>query len=374
MNTDFYSEIQAEAETLGGAADRLPFCQVLNPKKGFEKRSGTPNYGIFIPAEEAELAGFEPDGGSIWKAHEHTFEGGSTEQGFLAVSPRFVIVYKSGLEVYLPGLDGSRRCAGVAFNPDGTRTPHAERDDAKLVTRYLVGFVDANNQLLHSTPFGLRASGGFGGAFGEEVTNLRRDFAKPLAKVIKAGGVNAATHAYCVGAFTFYGVNPPKGQQPYLAPVARALPLLQGDPGLEEAVEVNRKNGRRVKLTGTELSTLFVTRNNPSRAVIEDWQATYKGFAELPGKKDADAQPSAPAKQEFSGIGTFNVAAVVFNEPSEGLATLTLTLAGGETYDAVIKAEWVDSVEKGTYQVGGWLEGTTVTVDSANAVSDNVPF
>ena len=345
-NTDFYSEIKAEADNLSGAADRLPFCQILNPKKGFEKRTGAPTYGLFIPAEEAELAGFTPDG-TIWKAHSHTFENGTTEQGFLAVSPRMVIVYKSSIEVYLPGLDGSRRCAGLAYNPDGTLTEYAERADAKRVTRYLVGFVEGSraftaNTLLHDTPFGLRTSGGFAGAFAEEVTALRRDFAKPLRKVIGAGGVNEATHAYCVGAFTFYGVNPPKGQQPYLAPVARALPLLHGDPGLEEAVEVLRKNGRRVKLVGTELSTLFVTRNNPARTVIEGWQEAYKTFASLPGKQPED-QPQAPTKREFSGIGTFDVGAVVFNEPSEGLAKLTLNV-GGETYEAVIKAELVDEI------------------------------
>jgi hypothetical protein len=371
---DFYSEIQAEAETLGGAADRLPFCQVLNPKKGFEKRSSAPNYGIFIPAEEADLAGFTPDG-TIWKAHEHTFEGGSTEQGFLAVSPRLVIVYKSGLEVYLPGLDGSRRCAGVAFNADGTRTPHAERDDAKLVTRYLVGFVDALNHLLHGTPFGLRASGGFGGAFGEEVTNLRRDFAKPLAKVIKAGGVNAATHAYCVGAFTFYGVNPPKGQQPFLAPVARALPLLQDDSGLEEAVEVNRKNGRRVKLTGTELSTLFVTRNNPSRSVIEDWQAAYKGFAELPGKKDTDAQPQAPAREEAADWkGTFDLGKVTFSEGGDQ-ATAPFTRADNRVFEATMDANLFTGLSAETCAVWGWVEGGKgLTVTAVTNLSDNVPF
>jgi hypothetical protein len=371
-NDDFYAELRADAEALAGTSNRLPSCQVINPKKGFEKRSET-NYGIFIPAEQAELAGFEPDE-TIWKPHSQTFESGNVEDGFLAVSLRMVIVLKSELEVYLEGPDKFERCAGLAY-VSRVKTAYAEREGAKLKTRYLIGFVDKANQLLHQVPFSFKTSGGFGGAFGEEITHLRHDFAKPLTKAMRLRSLNEDSHSYCVAAFTFYGYNPSGGKQPFLAPVARALPLLQGDPGLEEAVEVNRKNGRRVKLTGEEVSSLYILRNNPSRATIDEWRETYADFAEIPGKKDADAQPQAPAREEAEDWkGTFDLGKVVFSEGGDQ-ATTPFTRADGRVFAATMDANLFTGLSAETCAVWGWVEGGKgLTVTAVTNLSDNVPF
>jgi hypothetical protein len=109
--------------------------------------------------------------------------------------------------------------------------------------------------------------------------------------------------------------------------------------------------------------------------VIEDWQAAYKGFAELPGKKDADAQPQAPAREEAEDWkGTFDLGKVTFSEGGDQ-ATTPFTRADNRVFDATMDAHLFTGLSAETCAVWGWVEGGKgLTVTAATNLSDNVPF
>lgn len=363
LDDDFFS---AEPE-------RLPYFQVINAPKKFTSKSP---FGWFIPAAEAEMAGFTPD--SRWSAYTHRFESsGNTEDGYLTKAPRFVVLGKSEIEAYVHTPIG-RRYAGPAY-VKGNLVNYGAEVDTK--TRYLVAFLSVDvdekrpdSAILHRVPFQLSASGAFAGAFSEELGRfygaMSTAYAKQRGRSATAFSVKAKAH--CIVDIEFGSYAKP-GKNPYLVPAKRLDPAASG--------EAERKNDRRVVLEQVAFDDIFVFPKSYLSDTVSGWVAEYADKVEPPTGGPAQEEPAASLKA-FKAVGSFDVPALTTGE--DGTLIVPFKMTGGASYTAFISPEFlenggldIDDLVGKTYEVGGVINPLNgfITIGSANEVNlDDIPY
>lgn len=98
--------------------------------------------------------------------------------GFLSHHIRIVVLHQSDIEVQSKAQNGWRYC-GLAYQ-HGQRTETgkiamSDRNNYRLRTRYLVMFLDEQNQLLNSTAIQIGMNAGVGAAFNTELKEFRKE-------------------------------------------------------------------------------------------------------------------------------------------------------------------------------------------------------
>ena len=138
--------------------ESFPWIQVLNKEDEIDRA------GFFVTDENAERAGLTPD--DRWIRFGKRFGASDRLEGWRTVSPAFCIIAQSPL--YLkPRKKEDKRI--ILFE--------AEKYDKQIFTtlvRYLLIFLDNNNNPLHYTPLQFTAKGSVGGSFAAEIKKLRQ--------------------------------------------------------------------------------------------------------------------------------------------------------------------------------------------------------
>ena len=180
MNTSHNLFSQFESEII--ASRQLPYCQIQNPPNLSlsQIEQLNPPWGWFIPTEQTELAGFGAT--DNWQPTRLTFGEDTANprhvDGFLAHHLRIVVLHQSNIEVQEKAKNGWRYC-GLAYQ-HGQLTSYGEsargdRNNYRLRTRYLVMFLDEQNQLLHEIPLKIGMNAGVGAAFNTELKEFRKE-------------------------------------------------------------------------------------------------------------------------------------------------------------------------------------------------------
>lgn len=143
----------------------LPFAQVINDKH-------KDNCGFFITVDNLGAADWQL--AAEQQYHTTIWQTGEEAQGLLIQSPRLLILAQSPLMMFERS---TRQSLGV-FNIDYYRNARAT---TLLKTKYLVYFVDQDNQLRHQLPMQLTLKGANGASFGEHLRSFRSELEAAFA-------------------------------------------------------------------------------------------------------------------------------------------------------------------------------------------------
>lgn len=285
---EFDNEITTNAST--------PYCQIHNPPNLSiaQIEQYNPPWGWFISSEQAELAQFKvPDS---FEPIRLTF--GETTQrretdGFLIRQIRLAILHRSTIEVQQKSQNGWRYI-GRAYDKGNLTNfgsiANSDKENYRLRTRYLLLFLDRDNQPLHQTPLRLGMGRGVGGSFGEEIKQFRceieRVFFKLRGEPQKA--LSDRAHAFTVLEMEL-GLHKGEGKAPFICPVVRSAPAIDS-VGIQKLVE---RRDRQVKLVGKAIETLLIPKSSATGQTILSLWEQYQDF---PCSERDDNEP----EQQFS--------------------------------------------------------------------------
>ncbi len=269
------------------------YCQVINPANVSEAniRKFNMPFGVFIPQDQAEAVGFRPT--DWFEKTTITFNEDSdspTEvKGYLTKRLRCCIIHRSQtIEVQERTSRGWQYIGPGYIKGQPTEFKQRldnDRNSYRLRTRYLILFVDEDNNLLHEVPLQLGLGAGTGGAIGTEVVNFRSEFDNVYAKAKnKPGkGLGDAQHSCTVLDMTL-GFHKPKGRAPFVCPIQRVAPALE-QVGKEK--EYSRRE-RLMKLIGVHYGSLLISPGSEAGKLIDSFRETYSDFPQPAPTKDTE--------------------------------------------------------------------------------------
>ncbi len=278
-NTDFLTEFDEDV-TL---SESIPYCQIHNPDNlslSQIKQFNIP-WGVFIPNEQAELVELRvPD---HFTPTSLVFDQDKpTERhidGFLTQHIRFSLIHRSNIEVQ-EKTDNGWQYVGMAYRK-GKLTrygefTHQNRDSYRLRTRYLILFLDDNNEPLHHIPLRLGLGAGTGGSLGEEIKVFRGEIERVFFKLRQQPqkALSDKAHALTVVDINL-GVHKGDGKAPFVCPSLRLAPAID-QVGVEKVVD--RKGDRSVKLVGTPIQDLMLPKSSETGQLILSLWDEYKDF------------------------------------------------------------------------------------------------
>ncbi len=294
---EFLTEFEDDITT---NTEQIPFCQVQNPKNLSlsEIRQYNLPWGIFIPTDQAELVALTvPD---HFTPTRLVFDQDTPQErsidGFLTQHIRFVLIHRSaGIEVQ-EKMNKGWRYMGEAYSR-GKLTKYGElaskcREYYRLRTRYLLLFLDENNNPLHRVPLRLGLGAGTGGSIGEEIKVFRSEIEKVFFKLRKQPQKALADRAHALTVLDIkLGVHKGEGKSPFVCPVERLAPAID-QVGVEKVVE---RRERKVKLVGTPIQSLMIPKSTETGQLILSLWEQYQDF---PTKFQDDV---ANEEQDFDG-------------------------------------------------------------------------
>lgn len=180
------------------SANIIPWAQVVNPKNMSlaDIRKFKLPWGIFIAGDQATQLGFKPD--ANWTETSIEFVENEPKPGFITNKLRMVVLHRAATEVQK--YNGSRwEYLDLFFNNgwvDKLKSmPPIEKKNYRTLSRFLVIFLDSNNQALHNGVLQISLRGAFATAIGKQLTEYYKDLEKAFyaqfnapAKTIKAEG------------------------------------------------------------------------------------------------------------------------------------------------------------------------------------------
>jgi len=282
------STILDQFETEIVSSTQIPYSQIQNPPNlslsQIEKLN--PSWGWFIPIEQAELANFNVT--EDWTPTRLTFGEDTANprhiDGFLTHKIKIVVLHRSNIEVQSKAENGWKYC-GLAYK-SGQLTSHGEsaksdRENYRLRTRYLLFFLDGNNELLHSQPIKLGMNAGVGAAFGGELREFRREVETAFFALRGERQQQLSDRAHSLTVFDAeLGIHKSEGKSPYIYPSSRFTP--------DESKTVVRHE-RQVKLEQKPLSDLVIDGKSEAGKIILDAWSEHKDF---PSKYQDDLAPA----------------------------------------------------------------------------------
>jgi len=159
MTIDFS---QFESDEFTGVATSRPHCQVINDAD---------DHGLFVSQEIADRAELKTEG---LKPHVFKTKQGDKINGFLFQSPRILIIHIGDL---------------ICTLPDGTKTywnsEYKGNREIKKTTKYLLFFLNPQNDFLHSEPIQLNAGGVFSSSFSKAYKAFKEQFQKQWTALSK---------------------------------------------------------------------------------------------------------------------------------------------------------------------------------------------
>lgn len=275
----------------------IPYCQIQNPPNisMTQIEQYNPPWGWFIPGEQAELAQFKVP--EYFEPIRLTF-GEDTSQkreadGFLLRKIRFAILHRSTIEVQEKNQNGWRYIGRAYDKGNLTKfgfLANSDKENYRLRTRYLLVFLNEDNQLLHSIPLRLGMGRGVGGSFGEEIKQFRSEIERVFFKLRGEPQKALSDRAHALTVLEMeLGLHKGEGKAPFICPVVRSAPAIDS-VGTEKLVD---RRDREVKLVGKAIETLLIPKSSATGQVILSLWEQYQDF---PCSDRDDHEP----EQEFS--------------------------------------------------------------------------
>lgn len=278
------------------SSSQMAFCQLVSPPnlttpmlKKWVKDGG--QYGFFISAEQAELAGFIPD--ETWQPTSMGFSGKEELTiGFITQNPQLVIIHQSKTEIQHRADTSSRYRFLDLYWSNGAVTPAGElakknKDLYKIVTRHLALFLGLNGQPLHTEPIQYTAKGAFASSFSVELNNLYAATGESLAAYQKALGIRSPgkvltqkARAFCVINFSINWTRNSDAQSPYCYPSQIVHPALNADEVGTTKI-LNRKvkdKFREVVVKKVALDKVLLDMNSHAGELVTSWYQEYQNF------------------------------------------------------------------------------------------------
>ncbi len=143
----------------------FPYAQVLNEKS-------TSDSGFFITTDNLATADWQLPQNQQF--HQQTWHSGEKTMGLLIHHPRLIILAQSPMLMF-------ERSSGLNLGVYNAERYRQSKASIVLKTKYLVYFVDENNQLRHQLPMQLTMKGAAGASFGEHLIKFRLELEKAFA-------------------------------------------------------------------------------------------------------------------------------------------------------------------------------------------------
>lgn len=255
----------------------LPFCQTQNPPNlslSQIEQFDAP-WGWFISSEQAELAKFTPP--DHFEPVRLAF-GEETKQkrevdGFLATRVRISIIHRSaGIEVQEKTKTGWKYIGQAYLNGQLSEVGEltfSDRENYRLRTRYLVLFLDNQNQPLQQIPFRLGMGRGTGGSFGEEVKEFRSEIERVFFKLRGEPQKSLSDRAHALTALDMkLGLHKGEGKAPFVCAERQASAI--DEVGVEK---IHERRDRQVKLTRVPIQSLLIPKSHPTgKLILSIWE------------------------------------------------------------------------------------------------------
>ena len=281
-NTDFLTEFDDDIT----ASESIPFCQVANPKNLSLSEIEQYNipWGIFIPTDQAELVEMKvPD---HFTPTRLVFDQDKPNQrevdGFLTQHIRFSLIHRSNIEVQEKTANGWQFVCEAYKKGKLTiygELATKERENYRLRTRYLLLFLEDDNEPLHRIPLRLGLGAGTGGSIGEEVKVFRGEIERVFFKLRGQPQKALSDRAHALTVLDIQlGVHKGDGKAPFVCPAVRLAPAVE-QVGVEKVVE--RRGDRSVKLVGTPIESLMLPKSSETGKLILSLWSEYQDFPNL---------------------------------------------------------------------------------------------
>lgn len=218
------------------ASESIPYCQVQNPKNLSlsEIRQYKVPWGIFVPTDQAELV--ELATLDYFTPTRLIFDQDTPQQreieGFLTQHIRFVLIHRSAAIEVQEKMSNGWKYIGEAYKK-GEITKYGElaskdREYYRLRTRYLLLFLDENNEPLHHIPLRLGLGAGTGGSLSEEVKVFRGEIERVFFKLRQHPQKALSDRAHALTVLDIkLGVHKGEGKSPFVCPVERLAPAIE---------------------------------------------------------------------------------------------------------------------------------------------------
>ena len=277
------------------ASTQLPYCQIQNPPNLSlsQIEQLNPDWGWFMPVEQAEQANFNAT--NDWQPTRLTFGEDTSNprhvDGFLTRRLRLVVLHQSNIEVQEKATNGWRYC-GLAYQ-HGQLTSYGEsakgdRSNYRLRTRYLVMFVDPDNQLLHEIPFKIGMNAGVGAAFNNELKEFRREIETIFFAQIGKPQQQLSDRAHSLTVLDLQlGLHKSEGKSPYLYPQQRLTP--------DKSTTTTRRD-RTVELVHQPLESMIIPKASQTGTIILNLWQQHQNFGSM--YRD-DVAPESESEIEF---------------------------------------------------------------------------
>ncbi len=276
---DFLSQFDEDITV----SESIPYSQIHNPDNlslSQIKQFNIP-WGVFIPTDQAELVEL--------RVTDHftptclVFDQDTPQQrevdGFLTQHLRFSLIHRSNIEVQEKTGNGWQ-FVGKAYKK-GKMTRYGElasksRENYRLRTRYLILFLDNNNEPLHRIPLRLGLGAGTGGSIGEEVKVFRGEIERVFFKLRRQSQKALSDRAHALTVLDIQlGVHKGDGKAPFVCPAVRLAPAVD-QVGTEKVVE--RRGDRSVKLVGSPIQELMIPKSSETGQLILSLWSEYQDF------------------------------------------------------------------------------------------------
>ncbi len=295
-NNDFLTEFDEDVTV----SESIPYCQVQNPENLSLSKIEQFNipWGIFIPTDQAELVDLTvPD---HFTPTHLVFDQDKPNQrevdGFLTQHIRFSLIHRSNIEVQ-EKTDNGWQYVGKAYRK-GKITKYGQlankdRESYRLRTRYLLLFLDENNEPLHRVPLRLGLGAGTGGSLGEEIKVFRGEIERIFFKLRQQPQKALSDRAHALTVLDIkLGVQKGDGKAPFVCPVQRLAPAID-QVGKEKVAE--RRGDRSVKLLGTAIQSLMIPKSSETGQLI---LSLWDEYLDFPTKYQDDVNGYSENKTE----------------------------------------------------------------------------
>jgi hypothetical protein len=302
---DDEAQVLKEFEGETKVSDILPYCQIINPPNlsmaQIKLLGDACHWGLFVTEEQGCRVNFKPS--EAFVSTKLVFGGEREERvvdGWLSQRLRFVVINKiSGIQVQERSRFGWKTI-GDAYRGDtltelGLKA-EADKENYRFRTRYLLLFLNENNEPLHDLPLSLGMGRGPGASIGEEIRSFRAEVSGVYREASRESAVGLNDLALARASMLLeLGIH--KGKAPFVCPAMRSRPTLEID-GLIETVT---RRDREVKIVSEPLSKWLILKKSSTGKLIRSLYAKYQDFGvsyhhdEAPIPRDtSDLLPTDP--------------------------------------------------------------------------------
>jgi hypothetical protein len=323
QDDDLFEQIGEELEESGS----LEYVQIINAGGKIAKTldKNPLAFGFAISSENAEAVEFQPT--DEWAQGEdipiHPLSKAVIAAGYVARTINVAVLNVSEMEVQ-EKVDDRWRFIGVSYekgqHTDAGKLYEAHKDDKespyRQVRRYLLLFLGANGEPLHSKPVQFTAKGAFGYSFNQELQSFYKELGVAYRDARKARGmkVTGATlpkqqRAYVAVPMQLgYHIPEEADRSAFTCVVARSQPVFKpAEVGVKSQI---KRRDRQVAVVGALWSDFMIPAKSPLGELIEGMTSEHAAFGEPNRGMGQQSEESIHEDRPYSGTGFFNGASL----------------------------------------------------------------